>query len=124
MNLVEARTALRWALGNPATAGEAGEKLWKQLDEAIPKFVAAAGAYALASWATRKLGLPDLGLERPELPRLELGGALHPAIVEKTSGADGSDPVEDLRTRDERSILRARLEAREAAQRRTRREIP
>jgi hypothetical protein len=154
VNVIEARTALRWALGNPDTAAEAGTKLWGQVSEAIPRVLTTAGAFMLAEWAAKKFGLPAPVKPSFQMQPLDLPD-FSPSIVEKISyvdqsyvdqsrlmsnstnmqfiarraaasskkimtesaekvqkaaAADGSDPVENLRERDTRSILRARLE--------------
>ncbi len=154
MNAAEARTALRWALGNPDTAAEAGAKLWQHMSEAIPQALTTTGAFMLAEWLAKKFGLPSPEKPSFQLQPLELPD-FRPSIVEKISyvdqmalhhnawnmmdiagraaksakkpfeeaakktqkvaGADGSDPVENLRERDARSILRARLAARRTA---------
>jgi hypothetical protein len=149
MNAAQARTALRWALGNPDTAAEAGTKLWQQVSEAIPQALTTTGAFLLAEWVAKKFDLPSPEKPSFQLQPLELPD-FRPSIVEKVSyvdplhimssstnmgfiarraaasskkimtesaekvqkaaAADGSDPVENLRERDARSILRARLE--------------
>jgi len=109
MNAAEARTLLRWALGNPDTAAEAGTKLWSQLAETLPQVMTTAGAYMFSEWLAKKIGLPAPEKPKLELPALALPEGARAVLVEKISAQDGSDPVENLRERDARSILRARL---------------
>lgn len=105
-----------WAgklVANPAAqspfVGATEKILTKIVEEAIPQAVTTTAAVILSSWIANKLGLRD-NPPAQILPVVIQKEA--PSLVEKTSGADGSDPVENLRERDARSILRARLAAR------------